>query len=627
MLEQLQQWLVREVLSPAYEPETDEPIAQWISRNVELSKKESIEHSGQYDVSLTPWVAWIWDQVQHRTFKELHIKKSSQSGVTLGILLLILWLVRHRPVNMLYAIDSVPEARKISKARLQPLLEECTGTKVILDNQDEDDVTNLFFNLPDMQLHLTGSYSAGTFANKSIGAIILDELDLHPPSPQGEPDSVDLARDRIKNVAEGFLITFSKPKNHEDPITRNYLTGTRHQIFVPCPHCGTMQVLRREGLRYDHCKDTAGEHDRERILHETYYQCANELCANGEECGRIYEKKHKGWMLARMEVRQTNFGTDPQDPDKPYPGRLSLEVTDLYARLGDSTWGRLALEWHDAQGDDSKMKRVLAGRFAQGWKNKKTEVGKKQVYALCGGYEHRCIPRDRLARDAQGRPAITMQIDVQGSGLKKWVKMGFAPSGEAWVIDYGATLSYEELSAVADEPVRLGMRYDDPGLEEARVVVGLIDEGHETMKVRDWCLTTRGRFHPCKGRGNLQVREVVELKERVPHEGREVDIYHFSDDDFKRDLYRGRIGEFERIKAGVSPIPRLWLPVYPDDSFVDELCQERMVQEKVRGRVVWKWADPAGPNDFGDGVKMGLVLWYVIKPFFQPSAIPQKKAA
>lgn len=601
----LRSWLV-ELLGEAYAPETDEPMWEWAARVIELSPAESIEHHGPYDWTLTPWARWIMEQVQQRTFKELFIKKSSQSGVTLIILIVIVWLVKHRPVNMLYAIDSVPEARKISKARLQPMLERCTETNVILENADDDDVSNLFFNLPSMQLHIIGAYSAGAFANKSIGAILLDELDLHPPAPQGEPDTIDLARDRIKNVEQGFLIGFSKPKDWESPTNQNYLTGSRHKIFVPCPHCDAFQPLRREGLKFDHCRDLAGAWDNSRILAETFYEC--------EICHQPIRDEQKRAMLMRCEVRPTNFG---QDDDKPFPGRLSLEINDIYSQFASSSFGQLALEWVDAQADTSKLKRVLPGRFAEPWREKKHDVTQNQILALRGGYEFGCLPPARIARHAQdGRPAIIMEVDVQ-QDLKKWTKTGYAANGECWVISYGSTLAFDDLLAVMDEPIKLGVRYDDPG-DEVRAQIGFIDEGHDTKSVRDFCLRSGGRFWPVKGRGGLQVREVVERKDRVPHEGRELSIYHFSDDDFKRDLYKGRIGEFERIKAGVSPIPRLWLPSDVEDEFVKELCAEQMVQQKVRGRMVWRWLDPKEANDYGDCLKIGLVGWYVIKPYFQP---------
>lgn len=605
--------VVDEALREAYAPESTEPMHEW-ARSIELSAAESIEHHGAYDWEFTPWVRWIMEQVQQRTCRELFIKKSAQSGVTLGMLLIIVWLITHRPVNLLYAIDSVPEARKISKSRLQPMIKSCTGMDAVLEGLGDDDISNLFFNLPAMQLHITGAYSPGTMANKSLGAILLDELDLHPPSPQGESDTVDQARLRIKAVEQGFLIGFSKPKDWDGPTNQNYLGGTRHKMMVPCPHCGCRQELKKDGLKFGHCKDLAGEWDQARILRETYYECD---CCHG----RI-EEQHKRAMVLAYEMVPTNVpNAAGKWPDEFHavPGRLSLEVTDLYSQFANSTWGQIALEWVLAQGDPIKLKHFLRDRLAEATKEKKTDVSENQILAMRGGYEFGCLPPGKIAKHNQnGSLCVVMQVDVQ-QDLKKWTKMGFAPDGEAWLISYGSTLSFDELLAVADEDIKLGVRPDDPG-PVTKVLVGFIDEGHDTMKVRDFCLRSNGRFWPVRGRGGIQVREVVDRKDDVPHEGGYVSVYHFSDDDFKKELYRYRIGEFPRIAGGVSPIKRLWFPVDIEDEFVKELCAEQMALVKVRGRMVMRWLDPKEANDYGDCVKIGLVAWYVIKPYFQPLA-------
>lgn len=614
---ELREWLVG-VLAECWREETSEPMPEWAARCIELPPEESIEHSGRYDVSVTPWVGWVMDWIQHRRNKELIVRKSSQSGLTLGLLIAIAWLVVHRPTHVLMALDSVPEVRKLSKARLKPLLMKwCGEAAAKLEQVDEDNLSNLYLQLRGMVVHLVGAFSAGPFANKSIGLVVLDELDLHPVgSNGGEASSLELARDRIKNVEQGMLVALSKPVLWEGPINQNYLTGSRHRLFVPCPHCGGMQVLRWEQMRFSHCKDLAGEWDTARLLRETYYECEVELCK-----GKIEEHLHKRTMLLQMEPRATNTG---QDAHKPFPGRDSLHVSDLYSQFPSAAWGKLACEWVEAQGDYAKLRKFLNSRLGEAQRERKTETEEKQIHALSGGYEHGCLPW-QPARDAQGRPAIGMFVDCQ-QDVKKWVKIGFKADGEAALINYGQTLSFEDLLVEADSPVRIGLRWEDGGPEE-RVFLGLIDEGYATGLVRDFVLTAGGRFWPCKGRGGLQVRDVVEPRSNCMHNGVPLTVYHFSDDDFKRELYKGRIGEFPRIKAGISPFKRLWLPQYLEDGFVKELCAERMVQERVRGRLVTKWAEPTGPNDFGDAVKMGLVWWYVVKGFFQPGPVLPAAAA
>ena len=65
----------------------------------------------------------------------------------------------------------------------------------------------------------------------------------------------------------------------------------------------------------------------------------------------------------------------------------------------------------------------------------------------------------------------------------------------------------------------------------------------------------------------------------------------------------------------------------PDPSFTAELCQEER-KLVVRGnKYIQQWAKPKGANDFGDGVKLNFVDWYVVKPYllaFDPGEPPEE---
>lgn len=216
-----------------------------------------------------------------------------------------------------------------------------------------------------------------------------------------------------------------------------------------------------------------------------------------------------------------------------------------------------------------------------------------------------------------------MASDVQ-EDVKKWVKVAFMPDGECFVVDYGACLSYDELLLEADKPVIIDDWGDTP--EEDRkdpvVFLGLIDEGHDQKGVRDFCQRSDDRFYPVKGRGGIQVKDVVEEKTNFTHNDEPIVVYFCSDDDFKAELYLMRIGKFHEIekahKAGQKhPIPRLWFPRKPNPEFIAELCAEKREQVMKRGRLVWAWVDPTDPNDWGDALKYCFVDWYLIKEFFQ----------
>jgi phage terminase large subunit GpA-like protein len=596
----VKEWLAA-VLDKIYQPLNREKIWEWAEREIFLEPRESQEHYGPYDSSLTPYTRLVMQFATDPDWREFILAKSSQSGFTLAILIIVAYFVPHRPRNIIYAIDSGSEAWKISKTRLQPLLRNCRETAAQIEA--EDDVTNMTFFLRGLTIYLMGAYSAGALANKSAGLVIADELDKHPEQPQGEANSIDLLRQRLKKVEDGKLIAFSTPKSEYHITWQEYLTGSRHKCFLPCPHCGGFQELVLEQLRYQQCRDLAGDFDLGQVLTDTFYEC--------EHCHASIKEEHKPAMLERLEWRATNFG---QDEHKPIPRKMSANVSDLYSTFSTSTWGQIAIEYIQAQKSPAALQNFNNGRLGLPSIEKRSEIKRSDLLQLCGSYEHGHCPVQPFV--------ITLAADVQAD-VKKWVKVAWLNNGAAYVVDYGMCLSYDELLIAADDPVIVDDWQAAPEEERINPVVfiGLVDEGHDHKGVRDFCQGTEGRFFPCKGRGGIQVRDIVEEKTHFIHNGQPLTVYHFSDDDFKADLYLGRIGKArERMKAEregtLYPIPPLYFPKNPDAEFLNELCAERRELVMKKGRPVMMWIDPTEANDYGDALKMNLVAWYRLQAAF-----------
>lgn len=651
-------------LSRIYAPACTLSCWDWIHANIILTPEESRDHHGPYDGSLTIYIRRVFDFVTTAADveKELIIRKSAQLGFTLAYLLIICFVAATRPTHVLFAMDSAKEAKNISD-RLQRLLTTNTALAGVFTDEGEDDLQNLLLRLRGMLVHLSGSGTAGAFANKSVGFAILDELDKHIPSPGGHANTIDLARDRLKKVEQGKLIAGGTPQGWDGETNQNFLTGTREELHAPCPHCGHLQPFRWEQMRFEHCKDLAGAWDYQRVLAETYLECENKVA-----CGKAIRDADKPRILPRAVWVAHNTGVDDH---KRAPGRVSIWINDLYSQDPQTTWGRLAVKFIDAQKSPSKLLNFFNETLGLPRKEARTEITKSDLYKLAGGYEHGCMPKAPALNPDTGAAAIVVCCDVQGSE-KKWVKVGYTATGEAFIVDYGRCLSYAELLAIADEPVWVGftrptdkeldavradalaakldyfslLRERFPGQPWHTASIGFIDEGHETFAVRDFCHSTGDasadpptppRFFPCKGVSHVSPREYVEEitdKFRTAKEGTEapfITVYHFNDDALKSDLYLGRIGQFDAIKSGKSPIPRLWLMTYADDEFVAELCQEKRSAIMHRGRIAMQWIPPKAPNDWGDGVKMSLALWHVIKAQFpappEPPPPPAPDAA
>ena len=620
MSDPIRDWLIA-CFQGHYTPRPSENAWQWGEQNVILRPEESQDFHGPWDSGMNPYTRFVMEFVtgqwsenieffpgfENAEWDEFIQMKSSQTGFTLAVLIIIAYYVAVIRKNVLYAIDSQGEARRISKSRLQPLLRDCPATRARI-TENEDDFSTLTLFLLGMVIYLIGSHAEGAFANKSCGMAVVDEADVHPQPGPGMPETVDLARDRLKAAGGGKLILLSKPNTEAHVTWREFKTGTQHKCFVPCPHCDHFQELVWERMRFDHCKDLAGEYDVQRVEEETYYEC--------ELCHKPIHDRDKVKMLERHRWRQTN--------PKPKPGKISAHISDLYSPFEKSRWGKLAVEWLEAQKSITKLIKFFQSRLGMPWRLQTSERTASDILNLRGGYARGTCPI---------RPMLTaMAADTQDD-VKKWVQGCFAENGDLYIVNWGHTLSFVLLDELMAEPVPIVVPVGwspAQGMENIDVekfLVGIIDEGgHLGSAVRNFCLRSEGRWWPCKGRGGIQVRRTVNESTAMV-QGVPLIVYHYDDDDFKKQLYINRIGKAQKIRDKKEKQPTIYLPDELEGEFIDEMVSEKLDKEKDRyGFTREKWKkDPSIPNDWGDAIKELLVIWYVMEPYLRAMKEEERK--
>ncbi len=599
-----------EVYSSSFQPRFKGRIEDWARGQIELTAKESQEFSGAYDPELNPLPTILFEVALDDEYDEAYVMKSSQSGFTLICLILIVFWVTHFKRNILYGIDSLAEVRRISTERLQPLLEKCTDAAAQISG-DPDDMTNLTMSLRDLTIYLGGAASVGAQANKSIGLAVVDETDTYKMSKtRTESHPALLILDRLKRViTDCFFVALSKPDQWTDFINKNYLTGTRHKCYVPCPACQQFQEIKWDNIRFSHCKDEHGGWDTERIAGETYLQC--------ESCGQPIQEQHKPDMVRQRQWRRTNYG---QDKHKPKPRRFSCHVSDLYSTFPKASWGVLANEWVEAAGDTDKLDNFRRSRLGLPVRRKEVEINEGHLQAMIGVYQHgHCPIRPDIVTLASDR-----QLDVY-----KWQRWAWSVErNEGWLIDYGETISEKDLISHANVPVVVDNWDDTP--EDKRinpfVMTGFIDEGHNTFTIRRFCLSTKFaiggkeflRFYPCRGAASagseLMKEETFQTEDGLP-----VPCVVFKDSAIKTLLYEESIEQRaqlieKRARGEPAAAPLLHLPVGCDPSFMQELCQERRIRIIKNYEYEMVWAEPKGKNDHGDGAKMNLLAYLKAKP-------------
>lgn len=652
--------------------EVPEPIEPWVKQNVLLSKEESKQFPGFYNPDLSPVVTVLFDFMESPEWDEFIGVKSSQAGFTLACLAGLMHKIKFNPQDVIWAINNREEIIRIGQTRLQPMLRACRAIAHRIP-EDPDKMQNMTLFLLGLTVYLMGSHSAGTAANKSAGWCVVDECDESPEElTGGESNIIDLLRDRLKRQDGAKMIAFSKPRNEDDVIWPEYLTGSRHKVFVPCPHCSGelprrakegprlfskmpevwpqgYQPLVRAGLRYEHCK-VNGRWDFGQVLKDTWYECI--YCK-----GRI-EEGNKKWMMDHRLYIPTNtpegallddcrtiredLDTGDDGHRQPIPRKLSYHVSDFYAlsSMPKSTFGHLALEIVSAttESQRKKFRRSREG-LPVGVNDRDNRRSVADIRALQGSFARgHCSRRPLL---------IIMGVDVQHYG-RKWVKMAFFEDDSCELVDFGiVSKGYSGLILEAQKPVIVDHWGDTPEEERDNPVVdfGLIDEGdgQRTKSVLEFCIM-RGayrKFFPCKGRGGSQTQSMTDLvmrQKKFSHGGLSLPRYLFNADAFAEELYDDRIGQAAEIakvlRDGLTPpVGQLRIYKNPDTDLCMELTTHRRwteEDEKQRGSQrkrsktgrrakvlkVGDWFRDGGADDFGDSVTMCLAGWYKIRARF-----------
>jgi phage terminase large subunit GpA-like protein len=124
--------------------------------------------------------------------------------------------------------------------------------------------------------------------------VFLDQVDAYPATSDEEGDPVTLAEARTTTFAHRrkvFMVSTLTIRGMSR-IEREFETADQMRFFVPCPHCGHMQWLEFERLRWATGRP----------------ETAAFACAGWEQ---PFAEHHKTDMLAHGEWRATAVSSDP----------------------------------------------------------------------------------------------------------------------------------------------------------------------------------------------------------------------------------------------------------------------------------------------------------------------------
>src|SRR3954447_5901055 len=545
-------------------------VSEWADRHRLLSSRASAE-PGRYRTERTPYIRAITDALSPSDpTRRVVVMKSAEIGFTEAGNNWIGYVIHHAPGPMLAVQPTVELAKRFSRQRIDPLISESPALRERVKPARSRDAGNTMLSkeFPAGILVITGANSAVGLRSMPARYLFLDEVDAYPPSADEEGDPVALAEARTRTFSwRSKVLLGSTPTIHgHSRIEREFETSDQRRYYVPCPHCGDMQWLRFERLRWD----------------EGRPETAHYVCAACD--GRI-EEHHKTAMLAAGEWRPT---AEAQDP-----GTIGFHISALYSPVGWFSWEHIARLCEVATTDEAKrsFKNSVLGET---WIETGEAPDWQRLYERREAWQIGTVPSGALF--------LTAGADVQKDRIEVDV-WGWGRGLESWLVDHIVVEGGPEHAETWSE---LGLLLGRTWLHQHGTRIGLaklaIDTGYEAPAVYAWARRMgHAQVAPIKGVDGFNRSAPVagpthvDVTEGGKKLRRGAQLWTIAVATFKSETYRFlRLAPptDEDVAAGICcPPGYVHLPRGTDAEWVKQLVGEQLVTVKTKrgfSRLEWQ---------------------------------------
>ena len=569
--------------------------SEWLPRHVVMPKGS--ETSGMpFSLAAFPHVDAVLDAFDDPNIRKISLQWGSRLGKTTACLSLMAKVAGTNPRNMMFASSTKESASRVISSRLYPILKSTDGVRQQLPPEARQ--SRLHVRLQACQIFVGWSGSDTSLADVGAYFGTANEIDKWTSNASDEGDPLKLFVNRFKGFPDHKIIFESTPTiAGRSRIEKQMKESNQHRRFVPCPHCGEFQVLRKGtegtpgGFRWD--RDSNGNSSPDVAFHTAYYEC--------EKCNGKIENHHRTQMLRRgvwvpdgctIDTAGTIHGTAHKD------GSDSVGFGPLASWYAlTETWGNFARMWISAQKRPRDLQDVVNGYMGETWEAKKTKSTPERV----GERLKTSIPRRTLPEWTR---LLTVTVDQQAAdgGFRVWCLVAHGINRQAHLVDYGYTMTLDE---IWEQFIRNPWPHADGG-NPMLPHAGAVDSGWDTKKTYDFCNSHPGML-AIKGSstdmGGLPYK--IGSVERGDNEGQQ--LLQVNTDFWETDL-QARLDE--RLPGEPDSLS-IYSGAERDAELLDQLCNATLgdkIDNRGNAKLLWVKKDENSANDIRDAVRYGLAL-------------------
>ena len=544
-------------------------VSEWADQYRTLSQRASAE-PGPWRTARTPYLREIMDCLSpSASVERVVFMKGAQIGATEAGNNWIGYIIHQAPGPMMAIQPTVEMAKRNSKQRIDPLIEESHVLRAMVRSPRSRDSGNTILSkeFPGGVLVMTGANSAVGLRSMAARYLFLDEVDAYPGDVESEGDPVQLALVRTQTFARRKIFMASTPKvTGRSRIEAAYEESDQRRYWVPCPICGEFQTLKFASLRWP----------------EGHPEGAVYVC---EHCQQTIEHYQKTYMLEAGQWRPTATGD----------GRTAgFHLSSLYSPVGWFSWEAAAKAFEAAKKSPERLQVFINTCLGETWKEQGEAPEWQRLYDRREDYSVGTVP--------QGGLLLTAGVDIQKDRIELEV-VAWGRGRESWSVDYLVLDGNTTEAAVWHKlTASLGTQFLTQSGVRLPISIVAVDSGYATTEVYDWARQhSVPRTVVIKGDARalapISQPSPIDIGPRGKRSRWGVKVWPVNGAMIKEELYRWLHLDRPTENSGVPyPPGYCHFPKYGEEYF-KQLTAEQLVTRIVKGYRRTEWQKTRDRNE------------------------------
>ena len=440
---------LKEALS-LFKPPPKLTLSEWADTYAYLSPESSAEPGRWRTI---PYQKGIMDAITDPTVERVSVIKSARVGYTKIIGHVIGYFIHYDPCPIMVVQPTESDAEQYSKEEIAPMIRDTPVLHGKVSDAKSRDSSNTILQkqFNGGTLSLVGANSPRGFRRVSRRVVIFDETDGYPPSAGAEGDQIKLGIRRADYYWNRKILSGSTPTTDiRSRIKPMYEESDQRKYYVPCPHCGELQVLEFSNLKWDEGNPMGA-----------WFECV--------ACHKKMEHSQKKWMVENGEWMAS----------EKFNGHAGFHIWAAYSYSPNATWGHIATEFLESKklGKES-LKTFVNTVLGETWEERGESPDWERLYDRREPYELNRPPAEAMF--------LTAGVDVQADRLECEI-VAWGQDKQSWSIDFrifmgntATDVPWAELDKVLFE------EWTHPNGVMMRVAMVAVDSGFHTQHVYSW---------------------------------------------------------------------------------------------------------------------------------------------